>query len=193
MKILNIFFLIPLLLVSFESVSEELRKHVITPKLGTYKMDKANTGGHMFDTSSNAVSGFEYERRFTSGLTIGAEHLHFKNAIINSSSRASELKVDIAFFNSKYYFNYNKGSSWLPFVGLGAGYVFASTNTQNNIDGPALQAFAGITYEWNRVGVSLQYRYVDAQIETSYRYFGVIGEEYDISGKGFSIGVNVKL
>lgn len=192
MKILNIFLLLSILLVSFKAVAEQ-RKHIIAPKIGSYKMDKANTGGHTFDTRSNAVYGFEYERRFANGLTIGAEHLHFKNTITTSNSFASELKVDIAFFNSKYYFNYNSDSSWLPFIGLGAGYVFASTSTQKDIDGPALQAFVGLSYEWKRVGISLQYRQLDAQIKTSYRYFGVVGEEYDISGNGFSIGVNVKL
>lgn len=191
MKIVNFLILFGILFLPLEAISAELRRHVIIPKIGVYKMDNTTTGGHSFDTSSNSVFGFEYERRFTNGLTIGAEHMHFKNTITDNSS-AGELKVDIAFFTSKYYFNYTASSSWLPYVGVGVGYAFGSTDTQTSIDGAAYQIFTGIAYEWNRVGMYVQYKQLDSTIETSYRYFGSFGAPYDISGKGFNAGVIIK-
>jgi len=178
---------------SFNLYAAGQRKHVIIPKLGFYEMRNSHTGGYVFDTSSDSVYGFEYERRFSMGLSIGVEHMHIENSITSPSSE-SELDVDILFFISRYYFNYDKSSHWRPFVGLGAGYGSGETRSYGAIDGQAYQAMAGITYEWDRMGMYLQYKRMYSKIDADsigiLRYTG--SPEFDISGQGLFAGLIVK-
>ncbi len=169
----------------------DLRKHRIIPKVGFYEMDTANTGNSLFDTKSKNVYGFEYEYRFANGLSIGAEHMHIENTYVDAGL-TRELKVNIAFFDAKYYFNNSANSHWMPYVGLGAGYAFGRA-TDDRVDGFAYQVFAGITYEWERMGLYVQYKYMDLEVESSFRYISPsTGRLYDLSGTGLFTGLIVK-
>ncbi len=191
MRIFNFFIVLCVLLLPFHTVSAKQRKNVVIPKAGVYEMDNTVTAGYRFDTQSNSVLGFEYEHRFTNGLTIGAEHMYFENSFVGNNLNR-KLKVNVAFFAAKYYFNYKVGSHWLPYVGLGAGYAFGRDN-DNRVDGFAYQIFAGIAYEWQRIGVYMQYKQMDLEVESSFRFISSSAfNEYDLSGKGFFAGISIK-
>jgi len=180
------------LLLPLQSTSAKQRNNVIIPKAGVYEMDNATTAGYRFNTKSDNVLGFEYEYHFTNGLTIGAEHMYFENSFVGNNLN-QKLKVNVAFFDTKYYFNYNVGSHWVPYVGLGAGYAFGR-DTDNRVDGFAYQIFAGITYQWERIGVYMQYKQMDLEVESSFRFISPSTfNKYDLSGKGFFAGISIKL
>jgi len=187
MKFFNLFLIASVMILSINTASAAQRKHVITPKLGYYEMKNGTTAGYRYDTSSDIVFGFEYERRFDNGLTIGAEHMHFENDNI-SNPNEGELRVNVFFFNSKYYFNYKEGSRFRPFIGLGAGYAFGNTRYEDG-GGESVQAMVGIAYEWDRVGMYFQYKRMYSKIDLSYFFYE---KEYDISGQGFFTGVIIK-
>ena len=188
MRVVSFFLLIAVSFLSVEAAFAKQRKHIIIPKIGFYEMDNEYTAGYQFDTSSDSVYGFEYERRFSNGLTIGAEYLHFKNTIKNVSYN-NELDVDIFLFNAKYYFNYDSGVGFLPFIGLGHGYAIG---TDAN-DGQAYQIMGGLAYEWDRVGMYFQYMRMHSRIDRdSVGRIVAGGPEIDISGHGFFSGVTIK-
>jgi len=191
MNIFNSFIILCILFLPFHVVSAKQRKHIIIPKAGIYEMDNTVTAGYRFDTKSNRVLGFEYEYHFTNGLTIGVEHMYFENSFVGNNLNR-KLKVNVAFFDAKYYFNYKTGSHWLPYIGLGAGYAFGRDN-DNSIDGLAYQIFAGIAYQWERFGVYVQYKQMDLEVESSFRFISpVTFNKYDLSGKGLFAGISIK-
>ena len=168
------------------------RRHVIIPKLGSYKLDTQRSYIFDFDKSSDQVYGFEYERRFSTGLTIGAEHIHFENDYIDTDiNRADTFKANIIYFKSKYYF---RMTEWMPYLMVGAGYGTAKTSLNGTaIDGASYQYGAGIAYEWQRFGVQFEYKNIQGKFDRdSWGALVLATDEVDIGGQGFFLGMSIK-
>ncbi len=187
MKLLSMITIFSIFLLPFGNVIAKQRKHIVIPKIGVYEMKNEYTAGFQYDTGSSSVYGFEYERRFKTGLTIGTEYMHFNNKTTPQSVRL-DLDVDVYFFTFKYYINYReKGLS--PFIGVGHGYAIAD----GAHDGQAYQAMLGLSYDWERVGMYFQYKRMYSKIDRdSIEYLVAAGPEIDISGQGLFAGVSVR-
>ena len=180
----------------YTDAEARFRKHVIMPKHGIYEMRNTYTADdYRFNTSSDSVWGFEYERRFQNGLTIGTEYFHFTNDFSTPTGRNDTLKMDYAFFVSKYYFN--SPDRLKPFIGLGAGYGTGRTNQHGGaIDGEAYQFLAGIAYDWDRFGMVFHYKNMYSKVDRDPidtpigRFPG--GATFDVSGEGLFAGFVVK-
>lgn len=174
--------------------------HTLIPKFGIYQYSNSRSGDWIFDTKSDDSYAFEYEYRFSFGLTIGTEYMHFKNNFTDTTNCSStcndELEMEIAFFIIKYYFRHKK--PFKPYIGAGTGYGTGSTkNNGGAIDGKAYQYNVGLAYEWERVGIYFEYRKmystVDRETINGWPYTLTDGtQEINISGDGIFSGVSVK-
>jgi len=187
MRVIKFLLLSSFFILSIDIALAAERKHVIIPQLGVYELNSGSTGGYTYDTKSDQVFSFDYERRFTNGITIGAELMHFKNSNIQTPS-AGDLEANVFFFNAKYYFNFKPNARFRPFIGLGHGYAFGETKYEDG-GGIAYQGIAGIAYEWDRVGMYFQYKRMHSKMKLKFIFTEY---EYDISGQGFFSGVSVK-
>lgn len=179
-------------IVSTQVIAKD-RRHVIIPKLGGYKLDTFRSYRMDFDTTSEEVYGFEYERRFSTGLTIGVEHIHFVNDYVdNVNANRDSFKANIVFFKSKYYF---RDGAWKPFILVGAGYGTADAGVNGSaIDGAATQFGFGVVYEWERIGIHMEYKKMSGKFDRdSWAPFIGGTDEVDIDGKGLFAGLSIKL
>jgi len=85
--------------------------------------------------------------------------------------------------NGKYYFRLT--SALYPFVGAGAGLARASYSggLTGDATGLAIQGLAGMEFRFNRIGISLQYKYLDATTGDT--------EEVKVGGSGILAGVSI--
>ena len=86
--------------------------------------------------------------------------------------------------NGKVYFRL--ANSFYPFVGAGVGLAKASYSggLTGNATGLAFQGTAGMEFRFNRVGVNVQYKYLDSTT-------GDNGKEVKVGGSGILAGVSI--
>ena len=154
---------------------------------GTFKLTEGNqvVGGlaSTYDTTSKSVFGVEAEWRSKTGLAVGGELFQYENDLAPGTNPNAEQKVLAVMANGKYYFRL--ASSLYPFVGAGVGLARAtySGGLTGDATGLAFQALAGMEFRFNRIGVSLQYRYLDATTGDT--------EEVKVGGSGILAGVSI--
>ena len=137
-----------------------------------------------FDTTSTSVFGVEAEWRSKSGIALGGEVFHYNNDLVSPGAIPNaEQEVFAILANGKYYFRL---ANWFyPFVGAGIGLANASYSEglTGTASGLALQALAGMEFRFNRIGVNVQYKYLDATTGSS-------GKEVKVGGSGILAGVS---
>jgi len=157
-------------------------------KAGTFKMadDNQVVAGlpSTFDTTSTSVFGVEAEWRSKAGIAVGGEVLHYNNDLVSPGAIPNaEQEVFAVLANGKYYFRL---ANWLyPFVGAGIGFANASYSEglTGTASGLAFQALAGMEFRFNRIGVNVQYKYLDATTGSS-------DKEVKVGGSGILAGVS---
>ncbi len=138
-----------------------------------------------FDTASKSVFGVEAEWRKKSGIAVGGELFHYNNDLPSSGSIPNAQQEVLAIMvNAKYYFRV--ANSFYPFVGAGVGQAHASYSGsfKGNATGLAYQGLAGMEFRFNRIGVNVQYRYLDSTT-------GDAGKEVKVGGSGVLAGVSI--
>jgi opacity protein-like surface antigen len=156
---------------------------------GTFKMADGNqvVGGlaSTFDTTSKSVFGVEAEWRSKAGIAVGGEVFHYKNDLVSTGTIPNAQQEVLAIMaNGKYYFRL---ANWFyPFVGAGVG--LASTSYSGGLTGTATgfayQGLAGMEFRFNRIGLNVQYKYLDATTGDS-------GKEVEVGGSGILAGVSI--
>ena len=155
---------------------------------GTFKMADGNQvvagRASTYDTTSKSVIGVEAEWRNKSGFAVGGEVFHYKNDLVSTATIPdAQQEVFAIMVNGKYYFHL---ASWFyPFVGIGVGRTNASYSggLTGNANGPAYQGLAGMEFRFDRIGVNVQYRYLDSTT-------GSTGQEVKVGGSGILAGVS---
>ena len=161
---------------------------VLTANVGTFKMaDGSQTVAGLastYDTTSKSVFGLEAEWRTKTGLAVGGEVFHYENDVASAAIPNGQQEVFAYMLNGKYYFLL--ANSFHPFVGAGIGLATASYSggLTGDAQGLALQAMAGMEYRFNRIGISVQYKYLDATTGDSDR-------EVKVGGSGILAGVSI--
>ena len=156
-------------------------------KAGTFKIADGNqvVGGlaSTYDTTSKSVFGVEAEWRSKTGLALGGEVFQYENDLSPGTIPNAEQKVLAVMANGKYYFRLS--SALYPFVGAGVGVANAtySGSLTGDATGLAIQGLAGMEFRFNRIGVSLQYKYLDATTGDT--------EEVKVGGSGILAGVSI--
>lgn len=137
-----------------------------------------------FDTTSTSVYGVEAEWRSKSGFAVGGEVFHYNNDLVSPGATPNaEQEVFAIMANGKYYFRL---ADWFyPYAGAGIGIANASYSQglTGTASGLALQAMAGLEFRFNRIGLNVQYKYLDATTGSS-------GKEVKVGGSGILAGVS---
>ncbi len=174
--------------MSTPSESDRDWEFALIVKAGTFKMANENqvVAGlpSTFDTTSSSVFGVEAEWRGKGGIAVGAEVLHYNNDLVSSGTIPNAQQEVIAILaNGKYYFRL--ANSFYPFVGAGVGLANASYSDglTGAASGLAFQAFAGMEFRFNQIGVNVQYKYLDATTGNN--------EEVKVGGSGIFAGVSI--
>ena len=161
---------------------------VLTANAGTFEMAEDNQiiAGlpSTYDTSSKSVFGLEAEWRSKTGLAVGGEVFHYKNDLASTTFPDSQQEVFAYMLNGKYYFRL--ASFIYPFVGAGIGLANASYSggLTGDATGLALQALAGMEFRFNRIGINVHYKYLDANT-------GDNGTDVEVGGSGILAGVSI--
>jgi opacity protein-like surface antigen len=156
-------------------------------KAGTFKIADGDqvVGGlaSTYDTTSKSVFGVEAEWRSKTGLALGGEVFSYANDLSPGTVPGAQQKVLAVMANGKYYFRL--ASTLYPFVGAGVGLARASYSggLTGDATGLAIQGLAGMEFRFNRIGISLQYKYLDATTGDT--------EEVKVGGSGILAGVSI--
>jgi opacity protein-like surface antigen len=158
-------------------------------RAGTFKMANENqvVAGlqSTFDTTSTSVFGVEVEWRSKAGIAVGGEVFHYNNDLVSQGTIPNaQQEVFAVLANGKYYFRL---ANWFyPFVGAGVGLANASYSDglTGTASGLAFQALAGMEFRFNRIGVNVQYKYLDATTGDS-------GRDVKVGGSGILAGVSI--
>lgn len=157
--------------------------------VGTFKMTDGNQVvaglASTYDTTSKSVFGVEAEWRNKTGVAVGGEVLHYENDLVSPGTIPNAQQEVFAFMvNGKVYFRL--ANSFYPFVGAGVGLAKASYSggLTGNATGLAFQGMAGMEFRFNRIGVNVQFKYLDSTT-------GDNGKEVKVGGSGILAGVSI--
>ena len=173
--------------MSTPSKSDRDWDFALIAKAGTFKIadgtQRVGCVASTYDTTSKSVFGVEAEWRSTTGLALGGELFQYKNDLSPGALPGAQQRVLAVMANGKYYFRL--ASALYPFVGAGIGLANAtySGSLTGHASGLAIQGLAGMEIRFNRIGVSLQYRYLDATTGDT--------EEVKVGGSGILAGVSI--
>lgn len=175
------------------AVSTPVRREnfVLALKTGSFKLaDESQTviSPQQFDSSASSLYAIEGEGFINDNLSVGGEYLHYSNAFTDVlSGVAGKMTTTVYLVNAKYYFG---SSAWRPYVGGGLGAATSSFNgpLTGDLGGVAVQAFGGVQWRWQWIGVRAEYKFLKANTDGTNTAGGT--EKMDASGSGFFLGAS---
>ncbi|MDH5778423.1 MAG: hypothetical protein OEZ33_09440 [Gammaproteobacteria bacterium] len=96
-------------------------------------------------------------------MAVGGEYSYFIHdyTATTNPNLIGEMRISTLSVQFKKYFNYD--GYIRPFIGVGNGYVSADFNGPlgGYVSGLTLQTKAGVVFQFNRFGITLEYQYLD--------------------------------
>lgn len=159
-------------------------KNIFSFKTGSFTINNGSQtlgiSPFEFETGSEDIFAFEYERLLRNNFSIGAGFLTYENDIISGSSTSSTATSIHVMATGKKYFEVTK--NLLPYLGIGIGTATATIDGAGV--GMALQGIAGIKLKLNRMSILVEYRSLSADVED------IDEAELDVSGTGVFGGIS---
>lgn len=148
----------------------------------------------VFDTKSSSVAGFEAEWRHKSGAAVGGEYFRFKNKWTSVGGAFSgSMETHVFALNGKWYFNI--ADRIFPYVGAGIGAAGADYvgDVTGDAGGTAYQLMGGVEFRFGYVGINIQYKRLNADLDSELSGGTTETNKADGDGLLFGLAVHIPL
>ena len=220
MKSLFYLFILLTFLGVVTNASAETQRHFINVKYGQYTIDQTDQGITSTDGTlvkscflfwcsesytesiteininkhSNLGLGLEYEWEINNGFMLSGEYLYSENSYTVSSDPVNVGTISTRRTNVGIKKYFNRQSSFRPFIGIGLGKadVVLTGPLSGNMSGYVSVARAGFLYQFNRLGVFLEYQYIkDHGLKTEDYGPNQIYSSYNMDGNAIFLGLRI--
>ena len=143
---------------------------------------------------SNLGGGLEYEWDINNGFILSGEYVYFENRYNDSSAPGNVGTISTSRINAGVKKYFNRQGSFRPFIGIGLGKaeVGFTGPLSGKLNGYFSVARAGFLYQFDRLGVLLEYQYTKGHgIKNEYYGPNQLNTSYNMDGNAIFLGLRV--